>query len=124
MVENEWLPQALTLGISYNDFWHMNPRIIKIHLKAQKIKEQMIDEKLWRMGLYVESAVATAVEHNLAGRKAKSQYVKKPFLQEAQISEKKELTEERKAEMENQKLAMTLRIMQANYEISKSARGQ
>lgn len=90
MVENEWLPQALTLGISYNDFWHMNPRIIKIHLKAQKIKEQMIDEKLWRMGLYVESAVATAVEHNLAGRKTKSKYVEKPLLQQAEEREYRE----------------------------------
>lgn len=37
---------------------------------------------MWRMGLYVQSAVSTAVEHNLAGKKAKSEYIKKPFLHE------------------------------------------
>ena len=39
---------------------------------------------MWFMGQYVYSAVSTAVEHNLAGRKAKSEYLKKPAMQLAE----------------------------------------
>lgn len=111
-------------GFKVDDIDWSCPADLEPYAQAYQCEQKIADSLMWRMGLYAESAVATAVEHNLAGRKAKSQYVKKPFLQDAQIGEKKELSEERKAEMENQKLAMTLRVMQANYEISKTARGQ
>ena len=39
---------------------------------------------MWFMGQYVFSAVATAIENNLAGRKAKSEYLKKPVMQMAE----------------------------------------
>lgn len=43
------------------------------------------------MGQYVFSAVATAIEHNLAGRKAKSEYMKKPVMQLAEEERLKKL---------------------------------
>lgn len=46
------------------------------------MEQKRKDEEMWRMGLYVQSAVSTAVEHNLAGRKAKSKYIEKPLLYE------------------------------------------
>lgn len=65
------------------------------------------------------SAVSVAIEHCFAGKKAKSEYIKKPFLSEIQSENKEEITEEKRIEMEHQKLAMTLRVMQANFEIGK-----
>ena len=44
--------------------------------KAFELKQKMLDEKMWIMGVYVQCAVSTAVEHNLAGKKAKCGYVK------------------------------------------------
>lgn len=108
------------MGVSWNEFWGMNPHIIKLLEKGhqKKIKEQ--DFQLYTMGMYALSAVSVAVEHCLSGKKAKSHYIDKPFLSEIHIEEKKEIPEEKRIEMENYKLAMSLRIMQANFEINKN----
>lgn len=63
----------------------------------QKIKE--MDNLMWTwFGNYALSAVTVAVEHNLAGKKAKSQYIKEPILSKA-ITES-EMTEEQKYKRE------------------------
>lgn len=56
----------------------------------EKIKEQ--DYLAWLFNQYTLSAVSVAVEHNLAGRKARSKYIEKPLLHKGEI-EKKEITE-------------------------------
>lgn len=97
----------------------MNPHIIKLLLKGheEKIKEQ--DYMEWLSNQYTLSAVSMAVEHCLAGRKAKSKYIEKPFLQE--IEEKKTnnepLTEEEKKKQTEQ-LFLKLRIMGANFNLN------
>lgn len=70
------------MGVSWNDFWRMNPRIIKAISKGyeQKIKQQ--DYLAWLFNQYTLSAVSVAVEHCLSGRKAKSKYIDKPIMQE------------------------------------------
>lgn len=59
---------------------------------AYELKRKRKDEEMWFMGQYVFSAVSTAIEHNLAGKKAKSEYLKKPVMQ---------LSEDRKFEKLN-----------------------
>lgn len=88
MFENEWFPKANAIGVSWQEFWGMNPHIIKLLAKGheEKIKEQ--DYLAWLFNQYTLSAVSVAVEHNLAGHKAKSEYVEIPFLQD--VSEKTE----------------------------------
>lgn len=70
----------------------MNPHIIRLLLKGheEKLKEQ--DHMAWLQGQYTLSAVSVAVEHCLAGRKAKSQYIKKPILSTIEL-ENKEIAE-------------------------------
>lgn len=46
------------------------------------------------MGYYILSAVSTAVERNLAGRKAQSEYIKEPLMRDVERS--RELTEAEK----------------------------
>jgi hypothetical protein len=80
MCENEWLPYALSIGISESEFWTMNPHRIKIHAKAYEMKMTRLDELVWSfVGNYGLSAIATAIEHNLAGKKAKSKYINEPL---------------------------------------------
>ena len=67
------------MGIDYFEFWKMTPRILKIYIKSREMKMDDIDHLMWVMGLYVRSAVGTAVEHVLAGKKASSSYVEHPF---------------------------------------------
>ena len=47
--------------------------------EAQKLRKKMEDTNNWELGIYIQSAVATAVEHNLAGYKARSKYIEEPM---------------------------------------------
>ena len=79
--------------------------------KAQKIRKKMSDINNWELGMYIESAVATAVEHNLAGYKARSSYIKEPFSETVAKQETAKLKE-------NNKLLMaTLQTWATNWKI-------
>ena len=58
----------------------------------EKIKEQ--DYLTWLSWQYGLSAVSVAIEHNLAGHKARSEYIKEPLMQRAMLQG--ELTEAEK----------------------------
>lgn len=75
------------MGVTWQEFWGMNPHIINCIRKGyeEKVREQDYLQYLW-FGNYGLSAVSVAVEHCLAGRKAKSKYIEKPILFE-EISE-------------------------------------
>lgn len=87
------------------------PSELEYVFKAQKLRKKMNDINNWELGMYIESAVATAVEHNLAGYKARSSYVKEPF--SGTIAKKE--TDQLK---ENNKLLMaTLQTWATNWKL-------
>lgn len=57
---------------------------------------------MWLMGQYVLSAVSVAVEHCLAGKKAKREYIKEPIL--SKVCEDDGLTQEEIDERELRKM--------------------
>ena len=62
------------MGITWWQFWELNPHIIKCiskGYKEQKIEKDAMMHAWW--GTYGLSAVAVAVEHCLNGKKAKSE---------------------------------------------------
>lgn len=70
------------IGISYHDFWGMNPHIIKFYSEQYKNKRNEEDLKQWQLGQYILAAISTM---------GKGKYPKKPIFQ---ISEtEKEITE-------------------------------
>lgn len=98
----------------------MNPHIIKLHVKGEEEKMLKQDYINWLNGIYTQSAVGVAVEHCLNGRKAKSEYIKNPILQEAEEQrqiETGELSEEEK-KRQTEQFFMKLRIMGANYKLA------
>jgi hypothetical protein len=116
LFENEWFPKANAIGVSWQEFWGMNPHIIKLLLKGheEKIKEQ--DYMSWLSNQYTLSAVSVAVEHCLAGRKAKSKYIKKPLLQELE-EQNKPLTEE-EIQRQRELFVAKLQAMKTNFELN------
>lgn len=72
-------------------------------------------------GNYGRQAVYTAVEHCLAGKKAKSKYVEKPVFSqiEEKTKENSPMTEEEKKK-QTEALFMKLRIMGANFNLNHS----
>lgn len=65
------------MGVTWQEFWQMNPHIINCIQNGykEKIKRQDYLQHAW-WGTYGLSAVAVAVEHAVFGEKAKSEYIK------------------------------------------------
>lgn len=114
----------MAIGIPYKLFWELNPRKIKPFYEAHKIKNKELDQEMWVMGAYIHNAVLSAVEKNLAGSKAKTSYIERPFLQQTEI----EKNETETAKEENLKkvkaVFQSLEIMKANFELSKKGNEQ
>ncbi len=74
----------------------MNPHIINLMLKGHQEQVKQQDYFAWLYNQYTMSAVSVAVEHCLAGKKARSKYIRRPIMQEIyddaqqQYSESKE----------------------------------
>ena len=81
----------MSIGVTRNEILHSTPKVLKEYDIAYDLTRKRRDEEMWFMGQYVYSAVATAVEHKLAGRKAKSEYLKKTVMQLAEDKRFEEL---------------------------------
>lgn len=80
MYEKEVLPYALYIGISVEDFWKANPRIMSAYMKANdmKIKEQ--DRMNWYLGQYITVAIGSCFGKNV-------KYPEEPFLNDLGLSQ-------------------------------------
>ena len=76
------MPSALSIGIPYDTFWHLNPKKLKAFYKAEELKQKKIDGYMHLMGQYVLCAISSCFN---------GKYPEKPFLSS---EEKKEETEE------------------------------
>lgn len=77
------------------------PKELEPFEKAYKLKLQQQDRQAYIFGMYAMSAVSTAIEHNFAGKKAKSKYMKEPLL--SKFFENDGLTKEQIQEKEIRK---------------------
>ena len=109
----------MALGCTKDEVMEHCPFELDYVFEAQKIRKKLDDQSNWELGMYIESAVATAVEHNLAGRKARSEYVKEPFVRKIEREQA-----EQDGQKANQKLVATLLTWQTNWELEhKKAEG-
>lgn len=104
------------MGISWEQFWKMNPRIIKVIAKGYKERLLQQDYINWINGQYILSAVSTAVEHNLAGRKARSNYMDKPIMKE--LEEKNKPLSEEEMDRQRELFVAKLEAMRVNFELN------
>lgn len=117
MFENEWFPLANSIGISWSDFWNMNPRIIKLMIKGNREREKRdleIKNALAHLqGQYFVEAIMATVCNQLSGKTGKKhEYPKKPY----EINKNQELTED---ELQKQREAFVagLMVMKSNFEL-------
>lgn len=117
----EWLPNCLVLGITEEQFWKMNPRLIKPYAKAFEIRRQHIDSQQWFLGEYMFEAISCALG-NIFRHKWESPkgYMKDmrtmPLLEEARQNSGG-LTDDEKIE-QTKVLFKKLEAMQAAFERS------
>lgn len=75
-----WLLVTKGYGLNVDDIDWSCPADLEPYSKAYKLQMQQQDSQLYTMGIYALSAVKVAIEHCLAGKKAKSEYIKEPLL--------------------------------------------
>ena len=104
-------------GFSVEDIDWSSPADLEPYAKAHK-KEILENDSLFHawLGSYCLSAVSVAVEHCLAGRKAKSKYIKEPILQQIEIKNKPMSEDELKRQREL--FVAKLEVMKANFELN------
>lgn len=73
--------------MSWNDFWGMNPHILKVLIKGYKEKLKEDDYLAWHFNQYTLSAVTVAVDRCLNGNKARAEYIKRPIMSDHEESE-------------------------------------
>lgn len=109
----------MALGITWEQFWDMNPRIVNAHIEGHKLFVQEQNALYHLEGAYTKSALDATVGNLFKKKGAKAiEYPAKPFDIEGEAETSEGMTEEekrRKTEM----LFGKLRIMQANFELSK-----
>ena len=111
------MPQLLALGISYDEFWTLNPRKINVILEGYKLRRKIDDERAWLLGGYVFQAVSVSLGNAFRKKNQKAQsyfeIVEKPFLSEIEQKEMSDAEKQKRLDA----LMASLHIMQSNFEI-------
>jgi len=116
----------MAMGVTYSEFWTLNPRRIKILVESYKLKRQVQDEEMWLLGGYVFEACSIALGNAFRkkGQKAQGYFelIKEPITK--RVSENKDengLSESEKI-AKTELLFKNLEIMAANHRLSKGSK--
>lgn len=52
---------ALSIGMTYEQYWYQDPMLIKAYIKAEEYKQVRRNQDLWLQGLYVHIAIGDLV---------------------------------------------------------------
>ena len=99
-----WLMVTKGYGLTIDDIDWSCPAELEPYNKAHAMEKKEQDEQLWSMGIYVESAVRTAIDRSFNVKKATSKYIEKPILQTLCADDG--LTQEERDEKELKKMLL------------------
>lgn len=121
MIEDTWLPVALSIGVIYKDFWELTPHdvclIIEGHRKSVQQKLDYDNLIAYIQGRYFVDALACTVGNMFSKKGAKHlEYPKEPY--DVNPKEERELTEEEKA-VQVKAIFDNLERMKENFERNK-----
>lgn len=101
----------MTIGISYDVFWHLSPTKLKPFVTAYNNRKRELDHEHWMQGQYNLQAFRVVMDEAICGfagkgKKPKTKYYDKPVLWK--FLDEEELTEEEKEKkaLEKEILAM------------------
>ena len=100
-------------GMSYDDFWYGKPELATVYRKLHRLQAEQTNQQLWLQGLYIQNAVAVAI--NNAFSKQKQKYVAEPVRLFPMTEDEKET----KAEETRQKLIAKLNAWKDAFNKSK-----
>ena len=116
MFENEWFPKANAIGISWDEFWGLNPHILSLMIKAYNEKQKDFFDKVnltcHLMGVYNVEALMSTVGNMFSKKGAKPhEYPKKPFEFNKEVSAED-------VKQQQQLFLQKLLTMKTNFELN------
>ena len=118
MFEKEWFPSAYSIGISWNDFWELNPKIINLMLDGYKERKQAeMEEKNFLahlQGAYFADAIMATIGNAFTKGK-KHEYPKNPY----EISKGNKTSSESEIQAQRDLFVAKLQMMKLNYDLNK-----
>lgn len=94
----------------------MNPHIINLLIKGHKEKMALLDEEMWRLGIYIREALKSTVCNSFVWKgkgQLPDEYPKEPFMRSSNV-QNQELTEDEK-QREVDKFFAQERARRANW---------
>lgn len=96
----ECCPFYLSIGMSYDEFWHGNADLPRYYRKAYKLRQEKVNQDAWLNGLYVYDALTSAMSHLSSNKSHHKAYAEKPYsFDSKKNAEEKVIEEQAKAEM-------------------------
>jgi hypothetical protein len=82
----------MSIGMTYDGFWHGDVDMARAYRKADEMKRRRENEALWVQGLYIRDALLCTVGNMFSGKGAKKhEYPKEPYaITESEIREREE----------------------------------
>lgn len=122
MFENEWFPKVNAIGVTWEEFWTLNPHIVKLLIKGhkEKVQEELEIANLiaFYQGQYNMFSLLATVGNMFSGKSSKKyEYPSKPF-----DLYKKELTED-ELQKQRELFVAKLMAMQTNFELNHKTKG-
>lgn len=108
-------------GLSVDDIDWSSPADMKPYLKAHEEELKEKDYLAWLFNQYTLSAISVAVEHCLAGRKARSKYIKEPIFQS--IEKKDKFMTQDELQKQRELFVARFEAMGANFRLSQKSEG-
>lgn len=118
------MPYALSIGVEYDVFRHLNPKKLNAFSEAYKMRMKELDSLVhaW-VGNYGISALCVSIA-NCFNKTSNAKYIKNPIMSDllnAELNGSKVLTEEEKRK-KTENLFMQLKIMGANHKRNKKSK--
>lgn len=97
---NKFFPQYLEMGMSYEEYWEKDCRLVEFYREADKLRRDRANQEAWLQGMYVYDAILriAPVLRAFSQKGAKPEpYVSEPYaISEEQVELKKKRDEKAK----------------------------
>lgn len=107
----------MSIGVTKDEFFDSTPYDLEPYVESFKMRQRIVDQNAWQHNMYTYSAVTTAIDRALNGKKARSKYFEKP-MSETAIENNEDLITEDEITKQRKQLLAKLQIMQANFELN------
>lgn len=108
---DELFVYALSIGMSYDQYWYHDPKELLLFIKAEKIRQRKRNNEMWLQGAYIYNAIGALVPvlNPFSKEHRAKPYLKQPI----------PISEEEVAEQEQEKYERFVDYMMKRVEASK-----